>query len=109
MAGEKVYVDAARIMLESKEIDALIVGIVPLTAALKTVPEEFSAPDSLTQLLPELARGTDKPIIVVVDSGPMYDPYAEAIRLAGIPILRSADQAVRSLGRYLCHRASGAR
>jgi hypothetical protein len=27
------------------------------------------------------------------------------IRSAGVPVFRSSDQAIRSLGRYLCHRA----
>jgi hypothetical protein len=42
---------------------------------------------------------------VVIDSGPLYDPLVRALRLAGIPVFPSADQAIRSLGRYLCHRA----
>jgi hypothetical protein len=44
-------------------------------------------------------------MIVVVDSGPRYDPLVRALRSAGIPVFPSADQAIRSLGRYLCHRA----
>jgi indolepyruvate ferredoxin oxidoreductase beta subunit len=105
MASEKVYEDTIRVLLESEEIDALIVGIVPLTAALKTVPGEMESPDSLLGILPGIFAETEKPVIVVVDSGPQYEPFAATIRLAGIPVLRSADQAVRSLGRYLCHRA----
>jgi hypothetical protein len=27
------------------------------------------------------------------------------VRRAGVPVFRSCDQAIRSLGRYLCHRA----
>jgi len=27
------------------------------------------------------------------------------IRSAGVPVFRSSDQAIRSLGRYLCHRS----
>jgi acyl-CoA synthetase (NDP forming) len=105
MAPEKVYEDTIRVLLESEEIDALIVGVVPLTAALRTVPGEMESPDSLAGLLPRLFAETTKPMIVVVDSGPQYESFAAAIRRAGIPVLRSADQAVRSLGRYLCHRA----
>ena len=49
-----------------------------------------------------------KPLIVVVDSGPLYDPLVRTLRLGGVPVFPSADQAIRSLGRYLCHRADRA-
>jgi acyl-CoA synthetase (NDP forming) len=104
MAGEAAYEGAIRVLLESEEVDALIVGVVPLTAALKTGPKEISALDSLAERLPRLAARTDKPMVVVVDSGPRYDPLIRALREAGLPVFPSADQAVRSLGRYLCFR-----
>ena len=104
MADEEAYEDAVRVLLEADEVDAVVVGIVPLTAALKTVGEEVEAPGSLAHRLPALARATRKPMIVVVDSGPLYDPLVRALRAGGLPVFRSADQAVRSLGRYLCHR-----
>ncbi len=43
----------------------------------------------------------------VVDSGPRYDPLVHALRVGGVPVFPSADQAIRSLGRYLCHRIGG--
>ena len=36
MADEQAYEGAVRVMLESDDVDALVVGVVPLTAALKT-------------------------------------------------------------------------
>jgi len=41
---------------------------------------------------------------VVVDSGRLYDPLAQAIRDGGVPVFRSADSAMRALGRYLYHK-----
>ena len=89
----------------SSEVDAIVVGIVPLTAALKTAPEEIEDPASLATVLPRLFRESTKPMIAVVDSGPRYDPLVRALRLGGVPVFPSADQAIRSLGRYLCHRS----
>jgi acyl-CoA synthetase (NDP forming) len=105
MAPEDVYEAAIRVMLDCNEVDALILGVVPLTAALKTAPEEVEDPASLAQRIPALFAEASKPMIVVVDSGPRYDPLVRQLRLAGVPVFPSADQAVRSLGRYLCHRA----
>jgi indolepyruvate ferredoxin oxidoreductase beta subunit len=106
MAPEEVYEGAVRVMLEADEVDAVVVGIVPLTAALKTAPEELDSEGSLVERIPRLFGEANKPMIVVVDSGPRYDPLVRALRSAGIPVFPSADQAIRSLGRYLCHRAA---
>ncbi len=105
MANEATYEESTRALLEADEVDAVIVGIVPLTAMLKTVPGELEADDALPARLGRLFAKTDKPLVAVVDSGPAYEPLARAIRKAGLPVFRSADQAVRSLGRYVCHRA----
>lgn len=105
MASDEVYEDAIRVLLEADEIDALVVGIVPLTTALKTGAAELSDPGSIAERLCGLFEGTDKPLIAVVDSGPAYIPLVQALRRRGLPVFPSADQAIRSLGRYLCHRA----
>jgi indolepyruvate ferredoxin oxidoreductase beta subunit len=104
MASEEVYEGAIRVMLDSDEVDAVVVGVVPLTAALRTAPDELEAEESLARRIPRLFAEATKPLIVVVDSGPLYDPLVRALRLAGVPVFPSADQAIRSLGRYLCHR-----
>ena len=43
----------------------------------------------------------DKPLIVVVDSGAFFDYLAEAFQQVGVPVFRSADRAMRTLGRYV--------
>ena len=105
MAGEPLYEDAVRVLLDTDEVDAVVVGIVPLTAALMTGPGELHRRGSLIERLPRLSAMSDKPMVVVIDSGPLYEPLAFGLRAAGLPVFRSADQAIRSLGRYLCHRA----
>ena len=79
----------------------------PLTAALKTGADEIDEPDSVSSRLIRLFGEARKPMIVVVDSGPRYDSLVRALRVAGVPVFPSADQAIRSLGRYLCYRAGG--
>jgi acyl-CoA synthetase (NDP forming) len=105
MAGELAYEETVRLLLEADEVDAVVVGVIPLSAALKTVPGELEDEDSLAFRLPALFAAADKPMIVVVDSGPRFDPLVRSLRLGGVPVFPSADQAIRSLGRYLCHRA----
>jgi acyl-CoA synthetase (NDP forming) len=108
MAREAAYTGAIRVLMEADEVDAIVVGIVPLTSALRTTAEEITDPESLAGSLPPLVAASPKPVIAVVDSGPLYDPLVRALRLGGVPVFRSADQAIRSLGRYLCHRVGTA-
>ncbi len=69
----------------------------------------MDAGESLADLLPALFAESDKPAVAVVDSGSIYAPLVHRLRVAGVPVFRSADQAIRSLGRYLCHRIDTAR
>ena len=105
MATDAAIDDCAQVMLECEEIDALVVSVVPLSAALKTTPSELDQGGSLAERLPRLLAAHDKPMIFVVDSGPLYDELVRRARQAGVPTFRSCDQSIRSLGRYLCHRA----
>jgi len=106
MANEAMYEEATRALLEADEVDAVIVGIVPLTAMLRTVPGELESDDALPARLSRLFAHSKKPLVAVVDSGPAYEPLVRALRRAGLPVFRSSDQAVRSLGRYVTARAS---
>jgi len=104
MATDEAYEDAARVILESPEVDALVLSFVPLTPAMLTTPDEIGKPGSLVARLPKLFAAATKPIVVNIDSGPLYEAMVRALRAAGVPVFRSADQAVRALGRYMCQR-----
>jgi len=107
MADEDVYEACIRAMMEDDGLDAVVISVVPFTPRLRTTPEEIAASPvgSLTERLPALLGEFDKPMIVVIDAGPPYDALARAIRRGGVPVFPSCDQAIRSLGRYLCHRS----
>ncbi len=105
MAGDEAYTDCVRTLLQSGEVDAVVASLVPLTPAMLTTDEEVTKTGSLAERLPKLLAETTKPVVVSIDSGSRYDALATALRAAGVPVFRSCDQAVRTLGRYLCHRA----
>ncbi len=105
MAGDQAYEECVRVLLDSPETDAVIASLVPLTPAMLTTPDELTQPGSLAERLPRLFKASRKPLVVNVDSGSLYDPFVKALRAAGVPVFRSSDQAVRTLGRYLCHAA----
>ncbi|UCE59139.1 MAG: indolepyruvate oxidoreductase subunit beta [Phycisphaerales bacterium] len=105
MANVKAYEACIRAMIDDDNIDAVIVACVPLTPQLITTADELGKDRSLADLMPEVLRESSKPVVAVIDSGSPYEGLAQAIRSGGVPVFRSSDQAVRSLGRYLCHRA----
>ncbi|MFG0284507.1 MAG: acetate--CoA ligase family protein [Phycisphaerales bacterium JB039] len=105
MAREAAYEAAARALLECEQLDALLLSSVPLTPALATTAEEIEGRESLAEVLQRLRRDFDKPIAAVIDGGPQYHALIDRIRAGGTPVFARADEAMRSFGRYLCHRA----
>lgn len=55
----------------------------------------------ITERLSVQAARSDKPAIAVVDSGSLYDSFALALEEGGLPVFRSGDQAMRTLGKYI--------
>lgn len=104
MAGEEAYEACAQAMIDDDGVDAVIVSVVPLTPALATTENELGRAGSLVERLPAQFRRCPKPMITVIDAGHTYDALSQALRDRGVPVFRSCDQAVRSLGRYICHR-----
>lgn len=107
MADDTAYADLLAEVLADPGIDAAIVGIVPLTPALQTLPpgeghrESIYDANSIARRLPRIAAEADKPVVAVVDAGALFDPFAEALRAGGLPVFRSADRAARALCRWI--------
>ncbi|MBU2646461.1 acetate--CoA ligase family protein [bacterium] len=106
MATEDVYEASIKALLEDDRVDAVVAAIVPLTPILHTLQNEsnhdaFPSEQNLIQRIPRLAAESEKPLVIVVDSGPLYDPLANALQDAGLPVFRSADRAVTVLGMYI--------
>ena len=103
MTGDEAYADTVRAVVGDPDFDAAVVGIVPLTAALNTLPagpghhEDVSRPGGIVARLAALAREGGAPWVVVVDAGAIYDPMARALEASGIPTFRAADRALRLL------------
>jgi acyl-CoA synthetase (NDP forming) len=114
MTGDDAYADTVRALLDDTEYDAVVVGIVPLTAALNTLPpgdghrEDLARPDGIVARLAALRRDGGKPWVVVVDAGAIYDPMARALEAVGIPTFRTADRALRLLNVYCAERLRAA-
>lgn len=112
MANDTVHLDVLEALEESDDVDVLIAGCVPLTAAMKTTKEELGDSSAYANQLvkrfaedPDRARAAGgrirkKPMVVVVDSGAEYDAMVDVLSRAGMPVFRSADEAVSMLDRW---------
>ncbi|MDO9694997.1 MAG: acetate--CoA ligase family protein [Candidatus Latescibacteria bacterium] len=118
MAGTAAYADAVAAILASDGVDAAIISAVPVTPALDNLPaapglhgEDLDAPGSLAGRLVPLLAGGGKPAVIVVDSGPLYDPLCARFELAGVPVFRKIDRAARALACFVaaCARTAAAR
>jgi acyl-CoA synthetase (NDP forming) len=113
-AADATHLAIARAVLQDDGVDALVMGTVPMSPALASLSgtseakEQLTAPGSLAQTLPTLFAETKKPLVVVADGGALFDPFVAALEAGGVPVFRRADEAVRSLGEWLCEARAGA-
>lgn len=106
MVGDDTFVRTSDALLADPGVDVGVIGCVPLTGALATLPpdgaqgENLAAEDAVATGLGALWRRSDKAWVAVVDGGELYDPFARRLEAEGIPTFRSADRAVRLLEAY---------
>jgi acyl-CoA synthetase (NDP forming) len=109
MADDAAYEEAVRAVLDDPSVDAGVIGCVPLTGALETLPgaDGGFGDTSVVARLARLRGESDKPWVAVVDSGRLYDPMARALAERGVPTFRSADRALRLFGAFVRRRLHG--
>ena len=104
MADDAAYAAAVEAVLDDPAVDVAVIGCVPFTAALRTLPEQVGWSGSLPDRLAGLAS-QPTPWIAVIEGGRQYDPVVDHLEAAGVPVLRSMDRAVRLLERWARSRA----
>ncbi|HYO41996.1 MAG TPA: acetate--CoA ligase family protein [Candidatus Limnocylindrales bacterium] len=106
IANAAITADVVRVILGAAETDTGIVGIVPMTDTIETLPpgdghgEDLARDGALADVLAAAWRETAKPWVCVVDAGPLYAPFTERLAEAGIPVLATADAATRALAAW---------
>jgi acyl-CoA synthetase (NDP forming) len=113
MAGDTAFAEIVALLLADDQVDAAVVGCVPMTGALSTLPagsgyrEDLGAAESVVSRLAALRQISRKPWVAVVDAGALYDPMAAALERESIPTFRTADRAVRVLSLLARQKAHG--
>lgn len=115
MAIDLAHAAALEAVIQDENVDAFVMGLVPFSPVMKTLPpgmdpngwDDFTASDALPAVLKGLiSRRTRKPIVAVVDSGPLYDQFAAQLERQGVPCFRSVDYAMRVFQKYILYKLS---
>jgi len=107
VADDAAFGESVRAFIEDPGVDCAVISNVPLTRALQTLPageghaEDLARPGGFASRAIEVFRSTTKPVVVNIDSGALYDPLADHLEKAGIPVFRRADDALRFLRMYV--------
>jgi acyl-CoA synthetase (NDP forming) len=117
-ADDDAHARIAAILAADPGVDAVVLGLDPLSPAMHTLAEtdvpafDLYAEGGIARLLPEVARRSDKPIIGVIDGGRLYDPLRDALMAEGVPVFPVCDRAVAASGavysgQAVCRSAAG--
>ena len=103
------YVEAARILAGADEVDLVIISAIPASPTLNVLAPDFSGAHdenvfgmhSLPSEISKVFAETDKPLVVTIDSGRLYDPGVLMLERAGVPVYRKIDRASRALSTFI--------
>jgi len=109
MANTEAYSASVGAIVNSDGIDCAIISSVPVTPALNNLPtdpdsrlkEDLYADGSQGLEFIRIISKVDKPVVVVIDSGELYNPLAVMIEAAGIPVFRKIDRASKALASFV--------
>ena len=114
-ADDETHIRAVRLLAEDPGVDAVVVGLDPLSPAMRTLAAcetrqyDFGEPGSIAVEMPALLNALSTPVVGVVDAGRLYDPLVDELMAKGMAVFRSSDNAVRALAMYLEGRLNGQR
>lgn len=105
MANSGSFAKAVEIMGADPGVDMIIASAVPVTPALDVLAPDLSGAHqenifsmhSIPARLIKAYREMDKPMVVAIDSGRLYDPFVQMLERNGIPVYRKIDRASRAL------------
>lgn len=106
-ADDDAHARIAAILAADPGVDAVVLGLDPLSPAMHTLAEtdvpafDLHAEGGIARLLPEVAKQSDKPIIGVIDGGRLYDPLRDVLMAGGVPVFPVCDRAVAALAQYI--------
>ncbi len=109
-SNDLVHIRVAEVLLEDKGIDAVVMSFAPMSPFTHTLAQEQQTlsmydPQGMValakQLLENNAGKLPKPLIGIVDGGPLFHEYRQELIQLGIPIFTICDEAIAALALYM--------
>ena len=105
-ADDEVHQLCIEAMAAEPGVDSVVAGLDPTSPVVRSLKQsarpgyDIDSPESIVQTLPKVVASCRKPIIGVIDGGPLFDPMADKLMEQGVCIFRSSERATRALVRY---------
>ena len=106
-ADDETHALVAGVLMEDDGVDALVIGLDPLSPATFTLNDSFErsygmdSEKSIKKLMISLTEKSEKPVVAVIDGGRLYDPLRDTLIENGIPVFQVCDRAVGALSLYM--------
>jgi len=110
VADDAVFAECVQALLEDDNVDCAVISPVPMTPSMQTLTpgrihdENLYDPESIVMRLIDIFHKTDKPFVVNIDAGDIFDPVVNCLEQAGVPTFRRSDIAVIFLRKYINNR-----
>jgi acyl-CoA synthetase (NDP forming) len=109
MAGDALFEQCIEAMLQSDQVDSLLVSIVPQTPALATTDQEMAAdPDNVAARIVRQFHKHGKPVAVSIcitaGADVIYNRFGQTLEQGGVPTFLSAGQAMICLNAFIRYR-----
>lgn len=101
MTDDVMYKDFIEAALLDEGVDCVFIGIVPHVENIKATPSTCKDPDSLANLIVELFKKYNKPMVVSVNAGEFYSHFVDVMEKEGLPVYADIRSAVKSLERFV--------
>lgn len=106
-ADDETHARMAELMLEDDNIDAVVIGLDPLSPVTHTLADSdneafrMDAPGGILERLTEVRKNSAKPLVAVVDGGAQFEPLRRALKERDIPTFTVCDRAISVLSLYM--------
>ena len=107
-ADDEAHLQITEAFIQDPNIDAVVVGLDPTAPSVMALVEsklrpgiDLDNPKSSPNLMPPIVNRNDKPIVAVVDGGPLYDAMAGRLMDQGVCVFRNCVRATKALTRYV--------
>ena len=106
MVGDELYCQCIELMLQSPQIDALCISIVPYAKVIHTTDDEMEQyKKNIATRIVEIVRKYKKPVVVsvnVISSGDaVYNKFAQVMNSGGVPTFLTAERAMTCLNEFI--------